>query len=214
MSYFKQWLSDLGIKSQVSTYSSSQLTGVIYKGNFDAFQWGWYVEPDPDSMLSYMTCGQRNGSSDSWFCDKKYDALYTAQHVQTNHAKRVAQVKQMQQLLYQQSPYLVTAYSSTGEAVRSDRFACFVPQPNPGGVWLEQYGVYNYFHMQPAADAGNCDTATAGGTLTGAVGATKGGSSSSVGTGFLVGGGVVLVALLVVLGVLMIRRRATAEDRE
>jgi peptide/nickel transport system substrate-binding protein len=214
MSYFKQWLSDLGIDSQVSTYSSSQLTGVIYKGNCDAFQWGWFVEPDPDSMLSYLTCGQRNGSSDSWFCNKRYDALYQAQHVQTDHAKRVAEVIKMQQLLYRQSPYLVTAYSSTGEAVRSSAFACFVPQPNPGGVWLEQYGVYNYIHMRPAADAGTCDSATAGGTLSGAVTATKGGSSSSVGTGVLVGGGVVLVLLLVGLGVVGLRRRATAGDRE
>ena len=78
MDYFKQWLSDLGIKSEVSTYSSSQLTDEIYQGNFDAFQWGWFVEPDPDSMLSYMTCGQRQGSSDSFYCNKQYDKLYNA----------------------------------------------------------------------------------------------------------------------------------------
>ena len=57
----------------------------------------------------------------------------------------------MQQILYQQSPYLVTTYDTIGEAVRSDHFACFVSQPNPGGVWLEQYGVYNYIHIKPAA---------------------------------------------------------------
>ena len=97
----------------------------------------------------------------------------------------------MQEILYRDSPYLVTAYSSIGEAVRSDRFACLVPQPNPGGIWLEQYGVYNYIHMKPAADAGTCDTATstAGDTLTGAVKATTGdSSSSSASTGFLIGG--------------------------
>jgi peptide/nickel transport system substrate-binding protein len=214
MDYFHQWLNALGIQSQVSTYSSSQLTDVILKGNFDAFQWGWYVEPDPDSMLSYMTTDQLGNWSDSWFSDKKYDALYTKQHTQTDHAARVAEVKKMQQIVFDQSPYLVTAYSSIGEAVRSDRFACLVPQPNPGGIWLEQYGVYNYIHMQPAADAGNCDSATAGGSLTGAVSATKGGSSSSIGAPFMIGGGVVLVVLLVGLGVVTMRRRATAGDRE
>ena len=214
MDFFKHWLSDLGIKSEVSTYSSSQLTDEIYQGNFDAFQWGWYVEPDPDSMLSYMTCGQRNGSSDSWYCNKKYDSLYEQQHSQTDLAQRAAEVKQMQEILYKQSPYLVTAYSAISEAVRSDRFACLVPQPNPGGIWLEQYGVYNYIHMKPAADAGTCDAATAGGSLTGAVTATSGGSSSSVSTGFLVAGGVVLLVLLAGGGVIAMRRRATAEDRE
>jgi peptide/nickel transport system substrate-binding protein len=208
-------LSQLGIRSQVSTYASSQLTDVILKGNFDAFQWGWYVEPDPDSMLSYMTCGQRGGWSDSWFCNKQYDKLYQEQHVQTDQAKREAEVKQMQQILYQDSPYLVTAYDTIGEAVRSDRFACFVPQPDPGGVWLEQYGVYNYIHIKPASQAGKCDRATAGGKkLTGAVTATKGGSSSSIGMPVIVGGAVVAAALLAGLGIVAMRRRAAVGDRE
>ena len=214
MDYFKQWLADLGIKSQVSTYSSSQLTDEILKGNFDAFQWGWYVEPDPDSMLSYLTTSQFGGWSDSWYSNKQYDALYEQQHVETDHAKRVQEIQQMQQILYRDSPYLVTAYSSIGEAVRSDRFACFVPQPNPGGIWLEQYGVYNYIHAKPASEASNCDSATAGGTLTGAVSATSGGSSSGVSTGFLVGVGAVVVVVLVVGGIMMMRRRTTVGDRE
>jgi peptide/nickel transport system substrate-binding protein len=214
MDYFQHWLNDLGIKSQVSTYSSSQLTTVIYKGDFDAFQWGWYVEPDPDSMLSYMTCAQRQHSSDSFYCNKQYDKLYAKQHVSTNPSQRVAQVKKMQEILYRDSPYLVTAYSSIGEAVRSDKFACFVPQPNPGGIWLEQYGIYNYLHIKPAADAGNCDSATAGGSLTGAVKATSGaGTSSSTGP-FLIGAGVVVVLVLVGGGMTMMRRRTTVEDRE
>jgi peptide/nickel transport system substrate-binding protein len=215
MDYFHQWLSDLGIKSDVSTYSSSQLTNVIYKGDYDAFQWGWYVEPDPDSMLSYLTCAQRQHSSDSFYCNKQYDSLYNSQHVSTDKAQRVQQVTQMQQILYRDSPYLVTAYSSIGEAVRSDKFACFVPQPNPGGIWLEQYGVYNYIHAKPASEASNCDSATAGGSLTGAVQATTGGSSgSSIGTPALVIGGIVVVAALVGGGIVLMRRRATTEDRE
>jgi peptide/nickel transport system substrate-binding protein len=217
MDFFKQWLSQLGIKSEVSTYSSSQLTDEIYQGNFDAFQWGWFVEPDPDSMLSYMTCGQRQGSSDSFYCNKQYDKLYNAQHVETDQAKREAQVKKMQANLYEASPYLVTAYSSIGEAVRSDRFACFVPQPNPGGIWIEQYGVYNYIHAKPASEAGTCDSATvsAGDTLTGAVQATAADdSSSSAGTGVLIGAGVVILVLILGGGVFAFRRRATAGDRE
>jgi peptide/nickel transport system substrate-binding protein len=120
----------------------------------------------------------------------------------------------MQEILYRDSPYLVTAYSSIGEAVRSDKFACFVPQPNPGGIWLEQYGIYNYLHIKPSADAGNCDSATAGGTLTGAVKATSGSDSSSSTGPFLIGAGVLVVLGLVGGGVVMMRRRTTVEDRE
>jgi peptide/nickel transport system substrate-binding protein len=214
MDYFKSWLSQLGIKAQVSTPSSNQLTDIILKGNFDAFYWGWFVEPDPDSMLSYMTCGQRTGWSDSWFCNKQYDTLYREQHVQTDPAKRAAEVKQMQQILYEQSPYLVTAYDTVGEAVRSDHFACFVPQPNPGGIWLEQYGVYNYIHMKPAAQAGNCGSATGGGHLKEAVSAKKSGASTSIGMPFILGGAGLVGVVLVALAVMAVRRRITAGDRE
>jgi peptide/nickel transport system substrate-binding protein len=120
----------------------------------------------------------------------------------------------MQQILYQQSPYLVTAYDTVGEAVRSDRFACFVPQPNPGGVWLEQYGVYNYIHIKPASEAGNCDEATASGSLSGAVKASSSSSSSSSTGPFLIGLGVVVVLVLLGGGAVMMRRRGTVGDRE
>ena len=213
MDYFKQWLSDVGIKSQVSTYSSSQLTDEILKGNFDAFQWGWYVEPDPDSMLSYLTTSQFGGWSDSWYSNAEYDKLYKEQHVETDQAKRVQDVKRMQEILYRDSPYLVTAYSAISEAVRSDRFACFVPQPNPGGIWLEQYGVYNYLHMKPASEGTNCDEATAGGLKDAVKASSSSDESSSTGPFLIVAGALVVVALAGG-GVMMMRRRATVGDRE
>ena len=50
----------------------------------------------------------------------------------------------MQQIIFEDSPYLVLAYTSDGQAFRSDRFACFVPQPEPDGVLVMQYGASNY----------------------------------------------------------------------
>jgi peptide/nickel transport system substrate-binding protein len=208
MDYFKEWLGQLGIKAEVQTYESSKLTDVILQGNFDMFQWGWYVEPDPDSMLSYLTCGQRGGWSDSWYCNPKYDKLYDQQHTETDQAKREAEVKKMQQILFEDSPYLVTVYTSIGEAVRSDRFACFEPQPDPGGIWLFQYGAHNYLTLRPAAQAGNCDGVTS------AVGATQAADSSGASTGFWVGAGVAAVVLIGVGGVVMVRRRSTVSERE
>ena len=208
MDFFKEWLGELGIEAEVQTFESSKLTGVILDGDFDMFEWGWYVEPDPDSMLSYMTCGQRGNWSDSWYCNEEYDALYAQQHTEIDHAKRTEIVKQMQEILFRDSPYLVTAYNTIGEAVRSDRFACLRPQPDPGGIWLFQYGVYNYLNMRPVSEAADC----AG--QEGVTKATKAAADKGVGSGFLIGGGVVLLALLGVGGFVMARRRGTAGDRE
>ena len=114
-----------------------------------SFQWGWYVEPDPDSMLSYFTCGQLGNWSDSWYCKSTYDKLYTEQNQATDQAKREAIVSKMQQMLYDDAPYLVTVYNQIGEAYRSDRWEGFVPQPDPGGVLLFQYGHANYLNLAP-----------------------------------------------------------------
>ncbi|TIC86608.1 ABC transporter substrate-binding protein [Nocardioides sp. GY 10127] len=216
MTYFKEWLADLGIESTVKAVESSKLTDVILSGEFDAFQWGWYVEPDPDSMLSYMTCDQRGNWSDSWYCDAEYDKLYEQQRVTTDRDERAAIVQKMQQILFEDAPYLVTAYNTVGEAVRTDRFACFEPQPAETGVWLFGYGVANYLNMRPVSEASDCadDPAALQPTGSAASGASGASGAAGLGTGAWVGGGVVLVLLVAGGAVLLLRRRAGAEDRE
>jgi len=151
MQFFHEWLADVQIDSDVTYMESSKLTNVILEGEYDAFQWGWYVEPDPDSMLSYFTCGQLGNWSDSWYCKRAYDKLYTEQNQATSQTQREAIVRKMQQMLYVDAPYLVTVYNQIGEAYRSDRWEGFVPQPDPGGVLLFQYGHANYLNIVPAA---------------------------------------------------------------
>lgn len=211
MNFFKEWLAGVGIEAEVKSFESSKLTDVILSGDFDAFHWGWFVEPDPGSMLSYLTCGQLGNWSDSWYCNPEYDALYDAQGAEVDHDKRVEIVKQMQEILFRDSPYLVTSYNTIGEAVRSDRFACLRPQPDPGGVWLFQYGVYNYRNMRPAAEAGDCDGQQG---VTQASGSKAGdGDDSGGGNGMLFGAmAVAIVGGLV--GAVLMRRKAGAEDRE
>jgi peptide/nickel transport system substrate-binding protein len=219
MSYFKEWLGELGIDSEVTTMESNKLTNVILDAEFDVFQWGWYVEPDPDSMLSYMTCDQRGGWSDSWYCNPEYDDLYKEQNGATDDAQRADTVKRMQEILFQDSPYLVTAYNTIGEAFRSDRFACFQPQPDPGGILLFQYGVHNYLNLRPADEAGDCDgIESALGAQTGdGSGGTSGSASDDSDDGgmpLMVGGGVLLGAVVLGGGAWALRRRATTADRE
>ena len=84
--------------------------------------------------------------------------MYKQQNGEMDKAKRVEIVKQMQQKLYEDvALHRDGRDDRTGEAVRTDRFACFQPQPDPGGVWLIQYGGHNYNQLRPAAQAGDCD---------------------------------------------------------
>lgn len=208
MAYFKEWLADLGIESEVTTVESSKLTDIILAGEFDAFEWGWFVDADPTSMLSYMTCDQRGNWSDSWYCDDEYDALFEAQGSELDPEVRAEQVKTMQETLFRDAPYLVTAYNTTGQAVRSDRFACLLQQPAETGQWIFQQGTHTYRSIRPAAEAGDCDGATS------ATEAAAAGDEEGPGAGLLAGAGGLVVLLVAGVAVLVVRRRGTAEDRE
>ena len=209
MTYFQEWLADLGIDAEVSTVESTRLTDIILEGEFDAFEWGWYVDADPTSMLSYMTCDQLGAWSDSWYCNEEYDRLFEQQGSELDEDARVEQIHRMQEILVRDAPYIVTVYNTEGQAVRSDRFACLQSQPSPDGAWLFQQGTHSYLSMRPADQAGDCDGLT---SATG--GDDPAGGSDGVGTGFLVGAGVVGGLLVVGAAVFLLRRRATSGDRE
>jgi peptide/nickel transport system substrate-binding protein len=160
------------------------------------------VEPDPDYQLSTFTCGSRSyksggdilaNLSDSFYCNPEYDKLYEQQKVTIDPARRAEIVKEMQRMLYVDAPYVVTFYYDELQAYRSDRFAGFVAQPDPGGVVLFHYGTYSYRNIStPQAAAASDD-----------------------------GGGVPIVPIAVGVAVvgaagvlLALRRRSTQDERE
>jgi peptide/nickel transport system substrate-binding protein len=204
--FIKNYLADVGVETTVTLIAEDALTEKIGQGEFDMFEWGWVVEPDPDYQLSTFTCDKRSyedgGSivanlSDSFYCNPEYDALFAAQSTETDAAKRMEIVKQMQQILYDDWPYAITYYYDNLVAYRSDRFEGFVPQPAPDGSYLFQYGTWTYENLKPVQAA---DSGEAGGGLSPAV----------------IGGIVAAVAVLGGLALLLLRRNRTvgADDRE
>lgn len=203
------WLRDVGIEVRTKIVSEDALTELVGQGRFDLFEWGWSVEPDPNYQLSTFTCANRSykdggevyaNLSDSFFCDEQYDALYEQQARQINVAERAATVRQMQKILYDQAPYIVTVYYDRLQAYRSDRFTGFLPQPAPNGPLLFYYGTYSYRSIRPVSD-GN--------------GAT--GGSSPVGssnTGLLIGAAAAVVVVAGAAGLVVSRRRRLEQDVE
>lgn len=218
MQFFSEWLNEIDVANEVETLSEGKITELIIEGEYDAFQWGWYVEPDPTSMLAFLTCDQFGGWNDAWFCDEEYDRLLAEQRAEMDPDARVEMVQRMQEIFYDQAGYHVTVTSTSGEAYRSDRFACFERQPTDGGILLFQYGIHNYLNIRSAATAGDC-----GGTLSaeeasavaeGAVGSSARSAIDTVGVlGMLVGGLVLFVAGSA-FGAFAGYRKATVDYRE
>jgi len=102
--------------------------------DYDLAMWDWTALIDPDFMLSVVTCGQLGGWSDSGFCSKSYDKMYSQQQTAPTVAKRRQIVWNMQAYLYKQRPYLWLANDDSVSAV-SKSWAGF--QNTPQGPFNE-----------------------------------------------------------------------------
>ena len=98
-----------------------------YQG-FDLAMWDWTALIDPDFMLSVVTCAQYGGWSDTGYCDKKYDKMYSQQQLTPNQTKRRQIVWKMQKYLYTQRPYLWLANDDSVSAT-SKNWAGFKNTP-------------------------------------------------------------------------------------
>lgn len=226
--YFKSYLAAIGIEAEVKPVDENALFEIIGRGEFDMFEWGWVVEPDPDYQLSTFTCAKRSYEdggeiyadlSDSFYCDEEYDQLYAAQSEETDQTARADIVKQMQQILYDAVPYVVTYYYDNLEAYRSDRFTGFVGQPEGSGSLLFQYGVYTYTNVAPvSADSGGDTTASPSPGASEPADASGGSAETTSGgsnTGLIIG---LAIAALVIVGLVValvrMRSKSQAGDRE
>jgi peptide/nickel transport system substrate-binding protein len=101
----------IGVKLNEKALDSSAAFALMsgpnntYQG-FDLAMWDWTALIDPDFMLSVVTCAQYGGWSDSGYCNKHYDKMYSQQQVAPTVAKRKQIVWKMQAFLYKQRPYL------------------------------------------------------------------------------------------------------------
>ena len=89
-----------------------------YQG-FDLAMWDWVALIDPDFMLSVVTCDQYGGWSDSGYCNKSYDKMYSEQQVAPTEANSRQIVWAMQAMLYDQRPYLWLSNDDSVAAVSS-----------------------------------------------------------------------------------------------
>jgi peptide/nickel transport system substrate-binding protein len=85
--------------------------------NFDLALWDWTALIDPDFMLSVVTCGQLGGWSDTGYCNKSYDAMYSKQQLTPDQNARKQQVWEMQKYLYDRRPYIWLANDDSVAAV-------------------------------------------------------------------------------------------------
>jgi peptide/nickel transport system substrate-binding protein len=196
----------IGVNFKVQIMSVDKLTEITTqkkKGkmapDFDTFIWGWGGDPyDPSLLLNLLTTKAIGGSSDSFYSNPEYDALYDQQAGEFDSAKRKQLVSQMIALSQRDLPYIVLTVDPVLQAYRTDRLAPVkgvCPSPGGDGICEQVSGAPFVSTISPPVAAAKAP-------------ADEGGSSAL--PFVLIAIAIVIVAVLV----FVLRRRRGGGDRE
>jgi peptide/nickel transport system substrate-binding protein len=168
------WFEDVGVKTTLQVMDSGALLaaqynfkGDTYAPDFDMFVWYWTQDPDPALMLSVPTSSNIGGWSDTLWWTPEYDELNAQQLTELDTAARARIAQQMQQVVWEDSPYLIFTYPYELEAYRSDRWEGIVMSPQ-GMEGFDGAAFFNY----PNIDTYRFVTAKTGDTESGGAGTT------------------------------------------
>jgi peptide/nickel transport system substrate-binding protein len=190
--FIEGWLKDAGIELVTEAVTDNKLTEDIYATDFDMFIWGWGSDPDPDFILSIFTCSQINNFSDSFYCNEEYDRLYNLQQTQLEEEERIATITEMQEILYEDAPYVILFYDQLLEAYDTADWTGWTKQPAETGSVMFSYGNYSALNLKPAS----------------ATGGESDDGSSNTGLILLIALGVIVVIVVVTV---LLRRRSSEE---
>jgi peptide/nickel transport system substrate-binding protein len=114
----------IGVAIEIQGLDPDTLTSVCCPSfDYDIMLWGWGSDPDPAFLLGVALCTEiDSGFSETGYCDPAFDALYDQQAIELDHDARVDEIHQMQQMLIDDVPYIITYYSQEIEAWRTDTF--------------------------------------------------------------------------------------------
>lgn len=126
------WFNQVGMKVNPEAVDPDALVAATTPaGDYDLVLWGWGPDPDPDFILSVMTTDQfvDGGWSDSGYHNPEYDQMYLDQQLLVDDKERQAVIWKMQEMVYNDRPYIVLYYENLLQAYRSDRFTGFIESP-------------------------------------------------------------------------------------
>jgi len=161
--FVQDWYEQLGIKVTAQAFDSTTLGNIIlppeaceepncaeYKADYDIELWGWAWGPDPNNAMQVFLCEAIGSSSDSQYCNARFDELYAQQAAAQTDEERKAILTEMQNILYDEAVYDILFYDANLAAYRTDRFAGWQNQPLENGTPFFTYSTLQYTMLTDA----------------------------------------------------------------
>jgi peptide/nickel transport system substrate-binding protein len=220
--FIVEWFGQLGITVTAAVTEEGKLIDDVTgppagPADYDIYMWGWVGDPDPTSLLKFFQTSEIGASSDSYYSNPHYDELFTQQRAEADPVKRKAILAEMQNLVYDEAPYIILYYDAELHAYRTDKFAGWTNQPAETGTPLFGYGSLGYTLLtdasaQPSAEPSS-SAASPGSSAAAATPAPSagGGSTSSSSTPLILG--IIALVVIIAVGLIVMRgRRRTVEE--
>lgn len=137
---------EAGIELNLTTMDSGALSDIIYTYEYDMHIWGWGSDADPGTILAIFTTDYEN---ETGFSNERYDELYQQQMQELDEAKRISLVKEMQQIVYDESPYLIYIHDDFIQPIRSDKWTGYSIIPSETGGLFYNLTYLNYMNIKP-----------------------------------------------------------------
>jgi peptide/nickel transport system substrate-binding protein len=161
-----QWLLDVGIDNKLAPVEEGTFYDDNWEGDFDIYFWWWGGDIDPGFILSIFTTAQIHSWSDCYYSNPAYDALYAQQASAIDPAQRKQIIDQMQQMLYEEAPYIVLWYPAETQAYRTDKWTGWTQSPPGVGPPIRNYMRTTYLKLKPATGSGSATGKSSGGLST------------------------------------------------
>ncbi|MCJ7464409.1 MAG: hypothetical protein MUO81_06675, partial [Thermoplasmata archaeon] len=124
------WWDQIGVKLTVQSADANTINSYVYPDyKQDMFLWGYSGQPDPNFSLLIMLSNQIGDWNDCGYANASYDTLYDQQAKTVDVEERQTIVNQMQDIIYEDCPYIVLYYMTAKGAYRIDTFTGFVNMP-------------------------------------------------------------------------------------
>ena len=196
------WFEEIGLDIDYEVIDDGALgdkqynyEGDQFAPDFDLFIWGWGGDVDPNFILSVLTTGSIENWSDCNLSNEEYDRLFLEQQTTIDVQKRIDIVHRMQEIVYDESPYIPLVYPLDLLAANKGKWTGWVRANENRGSW--------WYNTQP-------DTYVA--VHPGAVAPAESGGGSS--TGVIIGSVIAAIFVIVIVVILLRRRGRTLRDRD
>ena len=155
------WLQQLGLKIKLSVVDYGAYTSAVYnesgntwKPDFDMTLWDWAGYYDPGQTLACLTTNEIGTLNEPFWSDPEYDALNVQQSQTIDPQKRQQIIWHMQQIMYQQSPWIVITYPDDLQAFNTSRWTGWTQMfGGTGPAWNCEGNYASYLNLRPKAAA-------------------------------------------------------------